>query len=1178
MNVVIFRVLSQRTLALRFIAALAFVQLLNLTTLVQAQETTRVVDGRINVRDEDFKPVFLDNLKFYPGTKVDLEIVSNVDAMRWMYETRECWSEWFGGIWCEYIKRSNSSGIGPDRAPLILELFDRTQDGGNPMQGPAATTPARLPANVDPFDPSSHLPVATSSLISLMVELDDASVQDAFNRGYVLKGRVAAKYKSGDSYPPIVRRSCDPHRNQEHCSQGQFIVKVKAVDTTSRYRMLERYLARKRSYVEISGEGVIDHFMKHEIVGGVSKPRLRVIEAAKLLVFHARLHHRLDSSGARNEDLRQILEYAVSLDPENPDARNDLVRYHIDSGSLAQAKAQGGEALKKFNDDYLVNKRDATTLRGLAQALRNAGQIMLKDRAATDLQDVEVANGFYERSLAIWAEYEKGGNPIGSGERLEIAQVNVDQARILGLIRSAPALQRASKKLEEARLQLPRVGRGMTTFVSSDGEHFLTASFFQPLAEVGKAQVLVGYLPSVNWTPVHAATSSGRVLLSREDDAKAISYAYWQLDSQSNEVSHIVALPPLLRLTGGRPYGTGLIGVDGITRDLVQVEGGKKEVLAKTLTNTAKWSSASDAAVAALAPARTKEKITIWREGKVFSFDPGAAEIADLAVSSNGRFLQILQSSNKGPELRFVDLNKVVKGESDASTIYKLEAPFANAELLFTQDEQFALQRADGLLAIVSANIPGEIKAVRYSEVGAPPLVVADRSRLAMMPRDQEGMVDKVALLDIAAAYGVGVPVKNYDSAPVIALKELKFQARVPGEGLVIAATGSKTGTDADRVVLLAKLLPAILQVHSFKSGRAMEKRALAWRHGDAVLLSGGENLVLRDRAAGSINILDLKSDSELRQFSGAVTKTGDFVNEIIPISGSKAGGFFVVIRDPDTGSVTFVETFAEPRATGLRYALPQPVGVGGGQLAWRLLRQPLGHLSPDQNRLVFLAARQSDPKILKGALVRSDYDSAYEALDLEPASIVEIDADGQATAGKIELRDPASTVAKVGDAFLQRRETGLAWTQPDGRLVYLDECGPKTGLDECSGGDVQFPPDGRSVVLARQSVEALDLTRWIVNGNGSVAVVWRCKACGSVRKDAYDSLASNFVGAWPRATFALGSDDTVLAPHQGVLGTGKPQETKWTRKLPLARPVALGTDMALVQRDGATFEIWRSR
>jgi len=1136
-----------------------------------AQDAVRIVDGRIDVRDDAFRAVFVDEFMLYPGTKVTLDVEFRVDVMRRMYETRECWSQLFGGIWCEYIKRSTGSGIQEDRAPLILDLFERRQEGSPAMAGPVTTSPARVKEGEDPFDVSNHLPALTSTFA---IELDDAAVQDAFTRGYVLKGRVANKYKAGESYPDIERRSCDPHRNNESCSQGQYVIHIRTVDTTAREKMLERYLARKRSYSEIAGPDVIDHFMKSEVSDRTTKSRARVMRAAELLVQHARTHYRAEG-GIRNEDLRQILEYAVSLDQENVDARNDLVRYHIEAGSLALAKEKGAENLKKYSEDYARGDRKKDTLKGLAQALRNGGQIMLKDRAATDLIDVEVANGFYERAVAVWAEYEKLGHPINKDERLAIAQIHVDQARVLSLIRTATAMQRAIKRLELARIQLPRAGRGTPTAVSSDGQHFLTASFFQPLAEVGSSRVSVGYLPSEEWLPVQVQHSTGEVLLERLDRNGRPSYARWPSRSGSNVIERTITMPADQELQGGRIFGNGLIGLDRKRGELVWIREGNKEVMASKLNEKAQWSSAAEAGVAVLAPGVVNEPVLIWNNGQSLKLDVGAVIVERVAVSPLGKHVQVLQKSDKGIELRIIDVDKLAKGDANASQIHAIDIPAHDeAELLFTQDGQFALQRGQGLLTIVPVS-RGQPKVVKLTSDTPLSLQPVEGKRVVVLLRDGKGMVGALSVLDAGEAYASGAEVPANASSPP--LETLTFFAEVPFEVLV-TSSGGKAGAGAGSLVLLAKTLPALLHVHSFKSGQTLEHRVSSWRHGDAVLLPGGRQLAVRDRTSAEVWLLNLKDDRQIRRFQGGTTAKGQPVTEIVPIAGSQTGGFFHITRDQGSGSVVAVTTYLDAEQEGKRHELPPLTSGVVAQTGWVFLRQPLGHLIYDQARVTFVSAQVSGERApVDPTLSRQEHDAALAKLPPVSVDVVEVDQAGQVSLGRIEVRDPASIVARLGTSILQRRETGFALIDPKGRPVYLDDCGPKTRAGECDDGQLFFSRDGKSVTNARQGKDALEITQFTLNEDGRAEIAWRCKACGSIGNNDFATLADGFVGALPKVDFVIGPSGDILAPLRGSLGYGMAKDERWTRTIPLARPVALGLNTALVQRDGATFEIWRT-
>ncbi|WFU16437.1 hypothetical protein [Bradyrhizobium sp. CB3481] len=1133
-----------------------------------------MTDGRLEVRTEAYKPVFLDTLRVYPGTKVELEVISKVDAMSRMYETRECWSKWFGGIWCEYIKRTDGSGMGADRVPLMLELFEGPQDGSAPMSGATRTNPARVKSESDEFDASSHLPANTGTFT---IDLDDASIQDNFTRGFVLKGRVATRYNAGGSYPSLVRNPCAPHRNGEYCSQGQFIVKLKAVDTTAREKMFERYLARKRSYGEISSPGVIDYFMKHEIKNGQSQLRPKLVNVTALLMAHARTHYQLQG-GARDEDLRQILELAVSLDPGNPDARNELVRYHIETGSLSQAKAEGGETLRKFSEAYSANPQDRNTLKGFAQALRNAGQIFLRDRAATDLQDVETANGFYERSLKIWAEYQVQAEELSDDERTQIAQVQVDQARILQLIRSKPALERATTKLEDARRFLPRVGRGMVTAVSSDRKHFLTSSFFQPLAEVGKAQVLVGLLPSGGWKPIGTVRTSGRLLMKRPSGDSSLEYGYWAPSSPKSVEQFL--MPGVSFLSDVRPYRAGeLVGVDSSSGDWVATDGGKLITLEKSIEKTALWDAAESSPVTAFTDGKDASKIKIVRNGKSFLIETSGGATKALSLSPSGRFVQFLQMSGNDGSLTIVDLSKLeANSKQDASNTFTSKLPnelsLSKPLSVFSADERFATTiLGDEFLLICMTDKPSNSSILRLPhETKGLRLEVVGDSYFALLPTVGE-TVSGIALLDGEELSKQGKDLANWKSAAAAPLLNMQFQSSISTQGLTISSFNKATKT----TTLLVEKLPAVLHVHSIQNGQLWEARIAGARYEDAVLLPGGEHMLLRDEDE-RIRIVNRALDT-LHDFSGAKSSKGLPINEIIPIAGAVQGGFFRVERDATSGEVVRVSTYSSAKSEPKVYQFPSLASIGGKQQGWRLLKQPTGHLTPDQARLTLVPGELKTEINLDPGKKRSDYDSLYQKKEPQTVAIIQIHSDGTVQTSKVDLREPDRILAKVGGAFIEARETGLAFVSPGEQdLTYLDDCGPSAVSDGCSSMELKFAEDGQSVISVRQNGDALDVTGWKAAVDGNVSIAWKCKVCVSVNQQAYEPLVDRFAGARPSTLVAATANGRLLAPYKGGLGSGLPTDATWSRKLPLGSPITVTDEVAMIQRETMKFELWRNQ
>lgn len=1148
--------LSCVTAGIAFVAALGAI-----ATQPFAQETSRVVDGRVNVQDDKFQPVFLDGRKFFPGTKVQFDVVSRVSAMRFMYEERVCFTELFGGLWCKYVPTSRESGLGPDKVPLVLTLFDSVQEDAKPIALPHVTEPRH---DSSKFDDTIQLP---NTVDRFTLAVGAADVQEHFAKGYVLKGRVAPKYNDGSQYLTLTRSSCDPHRNGEYCSQGQFIVTLKTVDTSDREKMLERYLARRRSYAEISSESMVDFFMKNEVKNGRVAART-LPKIAELIVEHAKVHHQDSSqkgqeSAAPNEELRRILVYAVSLAPESEVARTELVRYHIKSGSLGEAKVQVGEQLKKLTAAYESGDKKPATLVPLAQALRNAGQIALKDRAAVNLRDVEVANAFYERALAIWLEYERLGHPISANERTEMANVNVDQARVLSLIRSRTALERAAAKLDKARHLMPKTGAGLVSSVTGDGLHFLTSTIPNPIAEVGAMQVVASFLPASTWRPMGLSAPSSRLLLVRSKAGAGQEYALGTAEEFDEQTYKSVSLPDGVQSV--RQFRGGVAGVDVPQKEFFAFADGKRELIAKDVDDGTPVAAALNAKVFAFARKTDKGKIGVWRDSKLLEFDSKPDGVVGLAVSADGQQVHYAARSGKSFEIGIANVEKLAAKPPDTFRRIPVDIPdTAFGDVILTPDGKYAVHRGKGLVGVLDL-ASSEFRFAKLPEGVEAPWFPVSGSNVATVPDAKDGTITELSVLDAAQIYLAGVPIAKIASAQPAPKTTLKFQLPLMRSEMTVAAFASTN----NQITLLTSQLPAVLHSRQVGGEEVLEHRIAQWHPRDIQLLSGGKHLIRYAADRSETEIVDLQTGKAVSSYSRLSTVNGNSVNEIIPFDRGGTGGYFRVERNA-SGAVLSVDVYSSPSTKAATHVLSPTSESTGSPLAWDLLNKQRVKLASGQGKLLLAAVATAAATPNEQAKTREAFDAQYLLSAPQALAIAQIDANGLSTQ-EVSVRDAASVVAMLGSTIVLRRETGFAALKRDGTLSYLDECGPKSIVGECL--NTRFHYRDNDIITIRRTATGFEFVNWVPDETEGAKVSWRCKPCADLRAS---SVVDPFVGTWQYETYLLGKQDLVVAPYAGALGIGKAGDDTWTKKIPPGKPVLLTPTMVMVQKDMAGYEIWR--
>jgi hypothetical protein len=1085
----------------------------------------RFIDGHVDVAAPGFTNVFVNDHKLYPGTTLTVQLQSGVDVMRRMYNERECWSEWFGGLFCKWVPRSQGSGAGLDAAPISMQL-----------QGPAGladSTPAPL---TDGFDPEPHLPPGTSTIAINL----PANIQTGFATGYSIVGRVAPRWGANGGNGPINRTSCASFVDGGTCSQGQDVIHVTGWDTSTRLNALKTYLARSRTAAElVEGGDALDWFMLNELNGDLVGPATaNKATIAGWLLDHVQANYRTPTGGQPPQAQADILAIAGSLDPSNHKVQAAIVQNRIDRGLLGEAKALNGGELAALKKAYEAHDTSEGTLSAYAEALRAAGTITAQQYANSDVTAVKEAIGFFSESVKIWTEYRNHGYGDALKDRMGIVQANVDAARTLRLLGGADNIHRAVDALNQARSQLPQDRSGYAVTVTPQGQ-ILTVDATTTIADSPSGPVTVAFAPF------------GADSVPDSDPAKGVALirqgtSLLRFEVNPERVTPL-AFPPAAVWGRARLGGGGLVGEDMQGHALLSVAADGTSKSITSLVAGLVWDAARDADVTAFGDPATPGAFTLVRAGQPFSIPAAPGAIAGLALSRDGALVALVTHDGA------VDHVQVI-GTASGAAPQVLMTSDVPTQARLPLDLQVSSDGAYTLLAGATDVTLGDVNAKTWATISAAPTPVrrsfqpTGGHRFARPTGAADGRVASIVELDATSAMGDAT---NYQ------LPERQFSNPLGAAVFAIADTRTPSMT------ILASGVAATIRILDATGAVGTAYSTAEWRPG-ATVLSGPFMLV---NAASSRLVTVVKPDDTAAARSYAAP-----ANQMVEALPLGVDGYGVVYRQGE--DVLRVDVYGVASTTVLATIAP-PATVGGGPAAWRLLRTRAGPATPATASLDLISKAPGSPAIPPTTGDRAHDDLAYAALGSVATDVLSILPGGQSQTAHLSIRDPGTVIAVAAGTPVQRRRTGLAWPDATGMLHYLDTC---TGTDtKC--GDQRLFVQGADVMVARRSNGKLYLQGASASASGLDKSKWECTQCALPPNDPA-KLKVLYPPGFDAPDFAYASGAStrsILFPSDtlDVIGDGA---SGWTSRLPFGAPLWLDDHRAIMQVTDERIEIWQNR
>ncbi|TCP67379.1 hypothetical protein [Sphingomonas sp. PP-CE-1G-424] len=1106
-----------------------------------------LVDGRVNVASDEMRPIFLAGKTFLPGEHVTLEVEYRVDAMRHMYEDRECWSKWFGGIKCEYIKRSSGSGLPDAQVPLAIDMRDKTG-------GPIAVKALPVRIGQDSYDAEPHWLTSGQSW-SIKLQLLDGDVQTDFSKPHRLYGRVAQRYGPPGSTQPLQRRSCSPHSKNDYCSQGEYVVRVVSVDVSRRMEKLGSYLATRRSFAELSSPNVIDEWLRYDV--GVSQlvpATLRRKKIAKALLTHVMANYQL-TGGTPPLDRLPILGLAKELDPTSPDIQSQVVRTQLATGDIAGAKLENGKTLRELNNRYQSGERSREVMVGYALALGDASAIQLRRRGGDLSQgDVELAAALHRQAATIWREWRDraAGNRDDEEEAVQglvgALRDEADRWRTLG---DQASLDRAVAALREAQGLLPRERRGLLFNVAADGRHMMAMTTqLQDIVEDHRMPVSLAFLPTATREILDVNALRGLALIAVGGDRPG----YRMFDRSGEAVE--TAVPRGVKLVKAQLSAGQVVGMDAVSGALTRY-GATAQLIAEDGSRI--WAAAADVAVVVHA-GKTGPAQVVGPEGPPSQIDAGSGELQTLALTTDGATALLMRHDGASSVLWTVRLADPAAANAVRSV---WRGPY--------RPDVRIVPTADGSRALLVGH--SDVIVVPFTKGNATVLAIAFSDRAVITPAGGSEIVAVDPVMYEGAREVRGI--RRIDTAALdgeTAQKSwLPLKAALPGGPM--APLFLDGGADGRWLLAVrsigASSAPAPLSAYDMMGNLVATVDAVDWRPGSSFV--AGDRLV--HNPAGGTNVQALAfGQSEMTDLPGGPdSANGEPRIEAIPLAGAGMTRVAVVRRD-SAGQIEQVELRSTDWSTIKTRALTPPK-IEGEPARWRLVRLPIGPLTPDVNDILLIATPLKLPVPIKAA-TRADYDVAYAQRTVRSVPVIRLAVDGDLaeSVAILPMRAPEDVIAIRKDAVIEARESGFATADSAGKLTYLDDCDP---LVTACGQVIVYAPSSADILVARQSAATLSLRRWHAQ-DGGLTETSSCVPCGT-----FDALrAKDLAGLFPvgmiTPAFAIGPGGRLMMPVAGGLKSGTADDMAWTwRTRRMGVPIWPGQHRTVVQMKSSSFQIW---
>ncbi|MGR9471102.1 hypothetical protein [Rhizobium leguminosarum] len=636
-----------------------------------------LVDGRINVVDDGLKPPFIRDQQFFPGETVELKIDFRVDPMRRMHEDRECWSDWFGGIDCHYVQRSDASGLPASQVPLTLSL---RKDNLIPDVAPAMVKDS-------PHDTELQFPPSTGTF-KFTLNITEPQLSARFSQGYSLVGRVAPKYGNPPALAPIDRRACSPFRNGQYCSQGEYVITINSVDTRVRLEMLNAWLSStNRNARDVTAS--IDSWMLFKIRPEDGKLEANTNDREKIaasLLQHVESYYQVVTGKVPSPERLPILELARRINPNNPSIASAIVRTQIASGDILSALAENKQNIATFQTQYDSGARTEPVLRGYAEALSNAASILRARSFDLNPGDVRQAADYFNQSAIKWSEYAVLENAdLENGNRQYIA-ARMEQSKAGARVSDLIPLPDSIAAMVDARSRLPREQEGIAAAVGNQGSLLIVDDHFSSVGKDGNTQIALAFLPSDTRHIADIDSQGGRLLAKVGEKAPLVLVDVLKRTSTT--------LPE--DVYNGIVYDNGLLTTK--EKKLFRVvDGSSTEVTA--IDDDYLWAVARGKGTIAIVK-RTVSDITIIDSDKTTTLPaPPLSEISAIALSRDGKKLIVEGRATAKRQISTFDV-----ASSSVKTWEPKKTTLSAGLFLNTDATRAVLWHSDGTLEVLDTS------------------------------------------------------------------------------------------------------------------------------------------------------------------------------------------------------------------------------------------------------------------------------------------------------------------------------------------------------------------------------------------------------------------------------------------------------------------------------------------
>lgn len=417
-------------------------------------------EGRVDVEQTRDEILHTDIVRLMPGHKVTISVSGSIDVHRQYWEERKC--KYFG-LKCWYEPRESHNWQDIGARPIEYGLCSFQFKGRDEK------------CDLGKINASAYTGLSVEGTkLALPTAITFETLTNK-GEGFQLGGRIEGE---------INRSHCTGARPST-CSFGTYSFST-IVDVKPRVVGIQTLLERPLDPAKIVGDRLIDKFIERSESGR---------KVAACLVFN----HVQKYFGSDSPDRENLLRYVVRLDP-HLEYRVALTSLLISTGAIDEALGDSDEILGAARKAY-VAARGAATGNIYAEALLNRARLWVEDRVATEGADLEIAVGLFDELTEV--RHALLMENRASPELLRaFVEGQVEQARLMSMIRTGPMLEQAEASLVKALSWTPlryageaggeSVGHGVRAAFVAEPGHLALAKQLKETDTAGDATAARG--------------------------------------------------------------------------------------------------------------------------------------------------------------------------------------------------------------------------------------------------------------------------------------------------------------------------------------------------------------------------------------------------------------------------------------------------------------------------------------------------------------------------------------------------------------------------------------------------------------------------------------------------------------------------------------------------------------